>query len=171
MAKLRRFSATPVSEGVRLEVGKYTVFAVRNSEKDISVRVRREPRKLLRACMTVPFVRGAARLIRDVVRFFDGLAESAELDPQRPVRGTAPERLIARLLHIRPQTIATLLSAVLILPIAWVCLYAAPAGATMLLQDYFVLSATRGARMSRWSARRSIRSSLSAASRRSWSGR
>ena len=143
MAKLRRFSATPVAEGVRLEVGKYTVFAVRNEDKDISVRMRREPRMLLRTCMRIPFVRGAARLIRDIVRFFDGLGDSAELRPQRPVRGTAPEQAVARVLHIRPQTIATLLSAILILVIASVCLYAAPAGAQVLLEAAFALSRTQ----------------------------
>ena len=140
MAKLRRFSATPVAEGVRLEVGKYTVFAVRNVEKDISVRVRREPRMLLRTCMRIPFIRGAARLIRDVLRFFDGLGESAELRPQRPVRGTRPERAVASFLHIRPQTIATLLSALMILVIAATCLYAAPAGAEILFENSFSLS-------------------------------
>ena len=140
MAKLRRFSATPVAEGVRLEVGKYTVFAVRNEAKDISVRMRREPRKFLRACMRVPFARGAARLIRDVFRFLDGLGESAELNPQRPVRGTAPERAVASFLHIRPQTIATLISAILIPIIAAVCLYAAPAGAEALLLGHTALT-------------------------------
>lgn len=142
MAKLRRFSATPVAEGVRLEVGKYTVFAVRNEEKDISIRMRREPRRLLRACMRVPFVRGAARLLRDVGRFFDGLGESAELHPQRPVRGTAPEQFIAAVLHIRPQTLATLLSAILIPIIGAVCLYAAPAGAELIFEKYLDLSRT-----------------------------
>ena len=77
MAKLKRFGGTPVSEGVRLEVGKYTIFAVRNSARDISVRMRREPRKLLKVCMQVPFLRGATRLIRDIMRFLDGLGEAA----------------------------------------------------------------------------------------------
>ena len=140
MAKLRHFSATPVAEGVRLEVGKYTVFAVRNEEKDISVRMRREPRRLLRACLRIPFLRGAVRLIRDVLRFFDGLSESAELNPQRPVRGTAPEQAIASILHIRPQTIVTLISALLIPIIAAICLYAAPEGVKLLLQNHFALT-------------------------------
>ena len=140
MAKLRRFSATPVAEGVRLEVSKYTVFAVRNEEKDISVRVRREPRMLLRAGMRIPFLRGVVRLVRDVLRFFDGLGESAELNPQHPVRGTAPERFVASILHIRPQTIATLLSAILIPVIGALCLYAAPEGVKFLLQTRFRLA-------------------------------
>ncbi len=140
MAKLRHFSATAVAEGVRLEVGKYTVFAVRNAQKDISVRMRREPRKFLRACMAIPFVRGIARLIRDVLRFFDGLSESAELDPQHPVRGNCVERFIARILHIYPQTIVTLVSAIMILPVALICLYAAPAGAALLFESLFMPS-------------------------------
>ena len=140
MAKLRRFSGTPVAEGVRLEVGKYTIFAVRNEEKDISVRVRREPRMFLRACMRIPFIRGIARLIRDVFRFFDGLGESAELRPQRPVRGSGPEQAVASFLHISPQTIATLLSGILIAVIGVACLYAAPAGAQVLFEGAFPLS-------------------------------
>ena len=140
MAKLRRFSGTPVAEGVRLEVGKYTIFAVRNEDKDISVRVRREPRMFLRACMRIPFVRGAARLIRDVFRFLDGLGESAELNPQRPVRGTEPEQVVASFLHIRSQTIATLLSGIMIIVIGIACLYAAPAGAQVLFEGAFSLS-------------------------------
>ena len=134
MAKQRRLSATPVAEGVRLELDRYTVFAVRNEEKDISVRVRREPRAFLIACMHIPFLRGAARLIRDVIRFFDGLIESAELRPQRPVKGTEHERRIAGFLHIRPQTIVTLTSAVLILLTGFICLYAFPEGAAALLR-------------------------------------
>lgn len=139
MAKRKRFSGMPVSEGVRLEIGSYTVFAVRNAEKDISVRLRREPRGLLRACMRIPFLRGVARLLRDVVRFFDGLNESAELNPQRPVRGTAAERGVARLFKARPQSIVTLTSAILIPIIAFLCLYAAPEGIDLLLRQRFAL--------------------------------
>lgn len=140
MTKLRRFSATPVAEGVRLEVGKYTVFAVRNEARDVALRVRREPRRVLRACMGVPFLRGAVRLLRDVARFFDGLGEGAELEPQHPVRGTRPEQAVARALHIRPQTIATLLSALLLIPIAFICLYASPMGVSLLLLNHSGIS-------------------------------
>lgn len=140
MAKLRRFSGTPVSEGVRLEVGKYTVFAVRNAQKDISVRMRREPRKLLRTCMRIPFLRGVTRLLRDIIRLFDGLSESSELNPQRPVRGTRAERSIARVLKAHPQTIVSWVSAILIVLILFAGLYAAPEGAEALLQDRFTLS-------------------------------
>lgn len=140
MAKRRHFGGTPVAEGVRLEVGKYTVFAVRKADKDIAVRMRREPRKLMRLLMRIPFLRGATRLVRDVHRFFDGIAESAELQPQRVVRGTAVERSVARFLRVSPQSIVTLVSALLIPVIAFLCLYAAPAGAAMLLEDHFSLS-------------------------------
>lgn len=136
MAKLRRFSGTPVSEGVRLEVGKYTVFAVRNAQKDISVRMRREPRNLLRTCMRIPFLRGVTRLIRDIVRLFDGLSESAELKPLRPVRGTSAERTIARAFRIHPQSLVTLTSAILIPILLFLGLYAAPEGAEVMLRSF-----------------------------------
>lgn len=140
MAKLKRFGGTPVSEGIRLEVGKYTVFAVRNAQKDISVRLRREPRKLLRTCMRVPFLRGITRLFRDIIRFFDGLSESAELNPQRPVRGTEADQVLARIFKVHPQTIAAWTSALLIPIILFLGLYAAPEGAEALLLTRFSLS-------------------------------
>ena len=140
MAKRKHFGGTPVSEGVRLEVGKYTVFAVRKADKDIAVRMRREPREFLRIGMRIPFVRGIVRLFRDIIRFFDGLAESAELKPQRIVRGTAFERGVARLLHAHPQSIATLSSALLMLLISLMFLFAAPLGAEALLMAKFELS-------------------------------
>lgn len=140
MAKLRRFGGTPVSEGVRLEVGKYTVFAVRNVKKDISVRMRREPRKLLRTGMRIPFLRGIIRLFRDISRFFDGIGESAELKPHRPVRGTAADRAVAKIFRAHPQSIVTLTSALLIPIILLICLWAAPEGAESLLAQLFDLS-------------------------------
>ena len=140
MAKLKRFSGTPVSEGVRLEVGKYTVFAVRNAQRDMSVRMRREPRRLLRICMHIPFVRGVTRLLRDIIRFFDGLAECAELNPHRPVRGAKPERGIARFLKVHPQSLVAFSSAILIPLILFAGLYAAPEGAEAFLQDRFELT-------------------------------
>lgn len=140
MAKLRRFSGTPVSEGVRVEVGKYTVFAVRNSDRDISVRLRREPRKILRNLMRIPFLRGVTRLLRDIIRFLDGLGEAAELNPHRPVRGTRFERGVAHLFRAHPQSVVTLVSGAIICAIAFLCLYAAPEGAEVLVQTYFDLS-------------------------------
>ncbi|MBQ8506721.1 MAG: DUF1385 domain-containing protein [Clostridia bacterium] len=140
MAKRKHFGGTPVSEGVRLEVGKYTVFAVRKADKDIAMRMRREPREFLRVMMRIPFLRGAVRLVRDVYRFFDGIAESAEFKPQRVVRGTNAERGLARFLHVHPQSIVTLTSAVLLVLITFVCLYAAPLGAEALLEDAASLS-------------------------------
>ncbi len=140
MAKRKHFSGTAVAEGVRLEVGKYTVFAVRKADKDIAVRMRREPREALRICMRIPFLRGAIRLVRDIRRFLDGIAESAELKPQRVVRGTAVERSIARLLHVHPQSIVTLTSAILMLILAFLFLFAAPEGAERLLEARFSLT-------------------------------
>ena len=140
MAKLRRFGGTPVAEGVRLEVGKYTVFAVRNADKDISVRMRREPRVLLRTLMRIPLLRGAVRMLRDIHRFFDGLSESSELEPQQVVRGTGLERSIAKLLGVHPQRIVAWIDAILLLLIAAVCMYAAPLGAEAFLLNYLDLT-------------------------------
>jgi len=142
MAKLKRFSGTPVSEGIRLEVSQYTVFAVRNTKGDIAVRMRREPRKLLRTCMHIPFLRGVTRLLRDIIRFFDGLGETAELKPNRPERGNIVERGLARFLKIHPQTIAAWISALLIPIIGFLFLYAAPEGVELFLQDRYTF--TRG---------------------------
>lgn len=135
MAKLKHFSGSPVAEGVRMEVGKYTVFAVRNADKNISVRMRREPRNLIRACMRIPFLRGAVRMVRDVVRFFDGMSESYELKPQRVVRGNAFDQNLARLLSVHPQFIVAFFNTISVLLIAFACLFAAPLGAEALLQD------------------------------------
>ena len=136
MAKLRRFGGTPVAEGVRLEVGKYTVFAVRNADKDISVRMRREPRVILRTLMRIPLLRGAVRMLRDIHRFFDGLSESSELQPQQVVRGTSFERKVAQLLGVHPQRVVAWIDALLLLLIAALCLFAAPLGAEAFLLKY-----------------------------------
>ena len=140
MAKLKRFSGTPVAEGVRLEVGSYTVVAVRNEQRDISVRLRREPRGALRTLLRIPFLRGITRLFRDIARFFDGLNESSELNPQSIVRGSAPERAIADFLQVRPQAIVSWVTGLLIPIIAFVFLFAAPLGADKLLGAYFDLT-------------------------------
>lgn len=139
MAKLKHFGGTPVSEGVRLEVGRYTVFAVRNEEKDIAVRMRREPRRLIRDLMRIPLLRGIIRVFRDVIRFFDGIGESAELQPQHPFRGSRAERAAADFLHVRQQTLAAWESGILILLIAFACFWAAPQGAVMLIENIFDL--------------------------------
>ena len=140
MAKRKHISGTPVAEGVRLEVGKYTVFAVRKADKDIAVRMRREPRDALRICMRMPFLRGAVRFVRGIYRFLDGISESAELKPQRVVRGTAAERGVARFLHVHPQSIVTLTSALLLLVLGFAFLFAAPQGAQKLLELHFDLT-------------------------------
>ena len=140
MAKLKRFSGTPVSEGVRIEVGKYTVFAVRNEDKDISVRIRREPRKALRTLMRIPLLRGITRLLRDIYRFFDGMNESAELHPQKAVQGGTFTRKTAKFLHVHPQSLCAFFSFCMIPVLAFLMLYAAPMGAEALLFDLTDLS-------------------------------
>lgn len=140
MAKLRHFDGSPVAEGVRVEVGKYTIFAVRNTQRDIAVRQRKEPRRILRVLMHIPFARGIARLLRDIIRFFDGLAECRELLPLRPVHGTKVEQSIAAALHVPAQSVVTLISFILMPIIAFLGLYAAPIGAEEALKTYCTLS-------------------------------
>ena len=140
MAKLKRFSGTPVSEGVRIEVGKYTVFAVRNEDKDISVRIRREPRKALRTMMRIPLLRGITRLLRDIYRFFDGMNESSELHPQKVSQSGAFARKTAKFLHVHPQSLCAFFSILLLPVLAFLLLYAAPLGAEALLYDLTYLS-------------------------------
>ena len=135
MAKLKRFSGTPVSEGVRLEVGKYTVFAVRNEDRDISVRIRREPRAVLRTLMRIPLLRGITRVLRDIYRFFDGIAESAELNPQKANQGGSFARRTAKFLHAHPQSLCAFFTFCMLPVIAFLMLYIAPKGAEVLLYD------------------------------------
>lgn len=135
MKKLRHFDGSAVSEGIRLEVGKYTVFAVRNTKRDISVRQRKEPRRMMGLLIHIPFLRGITRLFRDIVRFFDGISESRELKPARPVRGTRVEQKIASALKIPAQSIVTLISAILIPLILFCCMYAAPMGVQIAIHN------------------------------------
>lgn len=140
MAKLKRFSGTAVSEGVRIEVGSYTVFAVRNEDRDISMRVRKEPRKVLRTLMRIPLLRGVCRMLRDIYRFFDGLAEGSELKPQKAAQGGAAMRKIAKALHVHSQSLCAVVSFFLLPVLAFLLLYAAPVGAEALLHDLTVLT-------------------------------
>lgn len=100
--KNTQIHASPVAEGVRFEIGSATAFAVRNEAKDIGVRIRREKHPLRKVMEKIPFLRGMLRLILTVVRFLDGIFESAELDPQKIARGTRFEKRFAELFRIHP---------------------------------------------------------------------
>lgn len=103
-------SAAPVAEGARFTIGTATAFAVRREGKDIALRIRRERRPLRDAVGRMPFARGIQRLWLCVFGWLDSLSESGELEPQRIVRGTRPERAFAGLFQIHPESLAGFLS-------------------------------------------------------------
>ncbi len=116
MAKYKnsQIYANPVAEGVRFRIGSATAFAVRNGSKDIAVRLRREYRPMRARLEKIPFLRGILRLFLIVIYFLDGIYESAELEPQRIVRGTRFERKFANLFRIHPMSLVAFGSGLLI---------------------------------------------------------
>lgn len=110
---INRISAFPVAEGARFQAGNYIAFAVRNQNKDLSVRVRKERRPLRRVMRRIPFVRGMLRLWTSIFGFLDATNESAELEPQDIVRGTRFERGFAELFRANPVNLVALGSAIL----------------------------------------------------------
>lgn len=107
--------ATPVAEGVRIQVGNATAFAVRQESKDVALRLRREYHPVRDAMERIPFLRGILRLVLSVADFLDGVAESAQLMPQQIVRGTRFEQRFAELFRIRPTSLVAVGSALAIL--------------------------------------------------------
>jgi len=140
MANNIHFRSSPVAEGVRLEIGRQTVFAVRNEKRDISIRIRREPRRFVRTAMRIPLLRGIVRLFMVIYTFLDGLNECAELRPHRNVKTNAFERALARMLHVSVQSLAMFQSALLAPLILVTLLILAPAGAEIFLHSTFDLS-------------------------------
>ena len=107
--------ATPVAEGVRIQVGNATAFAVRQESKDVALRLRREYHPARDAMERIPFLRGILRLVLSVADFLDGVAESAQLMPQQIVRGTRFEQRFAELFRIRSTSLVAAGSALAIL--------------------------------------------------------
>ena len=97
--------ASPVAEGVRIQIGSATAFAVRKDTKDVALRIRRERRPLRDSMERVPFVRGMVRLVGGVADFLDGVWESADLEPQQITRGRRGEQRFAELFRIRPASL------------------------------------------------------------------
>ena len=110
-----RIHASPVVEGVRIQIGSATAFAVRKETKDVALRIRRERRPVRDAMENIPFLRGMVRLVGGTADFWDGLAESAELEPQPAFRGSRGEQRFAELFRIRPASMAAFGSALAIL--------------------------------------------------------
>ena len=107
--------ATPVAEGVRIQVGNATAFAVRQESKDVALRLRREYHPVRDTMERIPFLRGILRLVLSVADFLDGVAESAQLMPQQIVRGTRFEQRFAELFRVRPTSLVAAGSALAIL--------------------------------------------------------
>lgn len=106
--------ATPVAEGVRFEFGTAAACAVRNRQKDVTVRVVQKDHTFRGIIERIPFIRGAARLLGAFGALLSGLNESASLKPRSAYRGSAFTREFARLFQIKPQSIAVFGSALLI---------------------------------------------------------
>ena len=97
--------ANPVAEGVRIQVGNATAFAVRQDSKDVALRLRREYHPARDAMERIPFLRGILRLVLSVADFLDGVSESAQLMPQQIVKGTRFEQRFAELFRIRSTSL------------------------------------------------------------------
>ncbi|MER2143260.1 MAG: DUF1385 domain-containing protein [Eubacteriales bacterium] len=106
---------TPVAEGVRIQVGSVTAFAVRQDSKDVALRLRREYHPARDAMERIPFLRGIVRLITSVADFLDGVSESAQLMPQQIVKGTRFEQRFATLFRIHPTSLVASLSILAVL--------------------------------------------------------
>ena len=106
---------TPVAEGVRIQVGNATAFAVRQESKDVALRLRREYHPARDAMERIPFLRGIVRLITSVADFLDGVSESAQLMPQQIVKGTRFEQRFATLFRIHPTSLVASLSILAVL--------------------------------------------------------
>ena len=107
--------ASPVAEGVRFQIGSATAFAVRKENKDVALRIRREYHPARDAMERLPFVRGIVRLAGGAADFLDGVSESAQLMPQRIVKGSRFEQRFAELFRIQPTAMIATGSAIVIL--------------------------------------------------------
>lgn len=109
MAKYRNteIHACPVAEGVRVQLGNATAFAVRKQNKDISVRVRRERHPMRKFWEQVPFVRGVIRLFIVLFGFLDSLSESSEMKPQDISKGSLFTQRFAYLFRLRASSLVS----------------------------------------------------------------
>ena len=130
---ISEISASPIAEGARFTLGGATALAVRQANKDVAMRIRRGGHPVRQALAHIPFVRGMARFVFGIVDFIGGLAESADLEPQRIHRGTNIESGAARLLQLHPESLVSFGSGVLALLILAALLFALPLGAQAII--------------------------------------
>lgn len=124
--KVSRVMGTPIAEGVRFQIGEAAVYAVRNEQKDISVRVRRETLFFRDLFNKIPFVRGVARLLGAFGRMFSGFNQSAQMNPQCVIRSGSFSRGFASLFRTTPQALWAMLSGLLIPVILAACIIGLP---------------------------------------------
>lgn len=110
-----RVHASPVAEGVRIQIGSATAFAVRKASKDVALRIRRERRPVRDAMENIPFLRGMVRLVGGAADFWDGLSESAELEPQPAFKGSRFTQRFAELFRAKATSFAAFGSALAII--------------------------------------------------------
>ena len=122
-----RIACTPTAEGVRMKIGHASVCAVRNEQRDITVQVHREGHFLRRLFGRIPLVRGVVRMFSAFEDFFSAMSEAADLKPQSAIRGSSGVQTFASLFRTTPQSLAALLSGLLIPIILLGCLVGIPA--------------------------------------------
>ncbi len=126
MSDARTIHASPVAEGVRFQIGSATAFAVRREGKDISLRIRREYHTVRNAMERIPFLRGILRLVNGTADFIDGVAESAQLQPQPIVKGSRFEQRFAELFRVNPTSFVAAGSAIVIILLLGALVVAGP---------------------------------------------
>jgi len=136
----QKIHAFPVAEGVRIQVGNATAFAVRQESKDVALRLRREYHPARDAMERIPFLRGILRLVLSPADFLDGVAESAQLMPQQIVKGTRFEQRFAELFRVRATSLVAVGSAIAILFLIGGLVIAGPWALTKWVLPRFELS-------------------------------
>lgn len=121
-----RAAGIPIAEGVRFQIGEAAVYAVRNEQKDISVRVRRESQFFRNLFNRIPFVRGVARLLRAGGLLMRGLNQASQMNPQSVIRGGHFAQGFAELFRTTPQALCALLTGLLIPIILGACMVGLP---------------------------------------------
>ena len=119
--------AKPVAEGVRFEFGTATAYAVRNTSRDIAVRVRQEDRLARRVLSRIPLLRGIVRLFAALIGLVAYIHESCELEPRRAIRGKGSIKKFAALFQTTPQSIMAVLSAFAIIAVILALMLGLPA--------------------------------------------
>ena len=101
-----KVSGKPAAEGVWYRMGDACACAVRNEERDITVRAFQQPRFFRNLLSHIPFLRGIARMFGACGDFATALRTSARMNPQSGMRGGAKLRRFAKLHRTTAQSVA-----------------------------------------------------------------